>query len=238
MEDIAKEKYINYYDKSLEILTTFDKEKKPTLLLHVCCGPCAGFPLTFVCQYFDVTILFNNSNIYPASEFKKRLDNLNILLAGLEKDYGFHINLVVPEYDYASFRKELEPYGDMPEGKQRCWICYRKRMEEAYQYAEERGFDYFTTVMTISREKNSQILNYIGSELERKHPKTKYFYSDFKKKDGFNKTVAIRKQYDLYYQMYCGCEYSLRDSLKWRAAKAKNSDLKQDNHVQDAQLND
>lgn len=213
--------YINYQDIALSTIKLLDEGKKPRLLLHVCCAPCAGYPLTFLFEHFDVTIFYNNSNIFPKEEFKKRLDNLYLLLNGLKKDYGYEAKVLVPPYDYDSYVEDLKPYAEQSEGHERCWICYRKRMEEAYRYAEIMGFDYFTTVMTVSREKNSQIINQIGKELEETHDHTKYFYSDFKKQDGFNKTVAIRKKYDLYYQNYCGCEYSLEATKRWLAAKAE-----------------
>lgn len=219
--------YTNYHNLALETVASFPKDHKPSLLLHVCCAPCAGYPLSFLFEHFEVTILYNNSNIYPEEEFKKRFDNVNILLEGLKKDYGYAPkDVILADYDHKEFVKDLIPYATLPEGRERCWICFRKRMKEAFDYAEGHGFDYFTTVMTVSREKNSQIINEIGKELEKEHTHTKYFYSDFKKQDGFNKTVAIRKKYDLYYQNYCGCEFSLEASRKYFAAKEQKSPKK------------
>jgi len=217
---MTNETYVNYYEKGEEIIASFPKGKKPRLLMHVCCAPCACFPLTYVCEHFDLTIYYNNSNIYPSEEYEKRLGELKKLVSYMKRDYGYDIPLIVPTYDYDTYMKDLRPYASEPECGKRCWICYRKRMEEAYDYAEKEGYDYFCTVMTISREKNSQILNYIGSELEAKHPHTKYFYSDFKKKNGILKGVEMRKGYDLYYQKYCGCEYSKLAREKWDAKKA------------------
>ncbi len=167
------------------------------------------WPLLFLCPHFDLTLYFNNSNIYPEAEFEKRLATLKELLAAIKRDYGYDIKLVVRPYDYANYIKDLEPFAKEPEGFNRCQICYKKRMEEAYDYAEKEGFDYFTTVMTISRQKNSQVMNLIGKELEKSHQKTKYFYSDFKKDNGSIKGKEIREKYGLYNQIYCGCEYSL-----------------------------
>lgn len=205
---------INYYDKSLEILAELkDFEKKPCLLLHACCGPCSCFPLIFLCERFEVTIYFNNSNIYPASEFDKRLITLKELLSDLNRDYGYNVSLIVPSYDGAGYAKCLAPYAESPEGGARCWFCYEKRMREAYDFAEKEGFDFFCTVMTISRQKNSQILNQIGEKLEKEHQKCRYFYSDFKKKDGALKGREIRLRYGLYNQLYCGCSYSYNEML-------------------------
>ena len=200
----------NYYLQSLDELAKIDASgKKPRLLFHVCCGPCACWPLEFLCPHFDVTIYYNNSNIYPASEFEKRLGEVRKLISFYKRDYGFHIELIVPPYDYETYKKDLEPFADEREGLNRCQICYRKRMAEAYDYAEGNGYDYFTTVMTVSRQKNSQVMNIIGSELEKLHPHCRYFYSDFKKDDGALKGREIRLRYGLYNQNYCGCEYSL-----------------------------
>ena len=132
---------------------------------------------------------------------------------------GLDVGLVVTPYDNDEFDKDLAPYKDEREGGRRCMICYRKRMGEAYDYAEENGFDYFTTVMTISRQKNSLILNSIGKELEAKHSKTKYFYSDFKKDDGIEKGKALRDKYGLYQQLCCGCKYTYEEGERRRIEK-------------------
>jgi len=221
MEPPKSKRYIHYYDLSLEELKTIDSlPKKPTILMHVCCGPCSCFPLTFLCPHFDVTLYYENSNIYPEEEFKKRLATLKELLSDIKKDYGYEVKLAVAPYDHEGFMAPLRPYADCPERGERCWRCYQKRMAIAYDYAEENGFDYFTTVMTVSREKDSQILNYLGAQLEKGHPRTKYFYSDFKKHEGFEKGKQMRIRYGLYYQEYCGCEYSLANRLKQEKAKA------------------
>ena len=216
---------INYFDRGEEILSEpIFKEKKPTLLMHVCCGPCSCFPLTYLCPNFDVTIYYNNSNIYPTSEFDKRLDTLKELLGDLKRDYGYDVKLIVPEYDNDKYNSELSRYSESKEGGPRCLFCYEKRMSEAYDYAEKNHFDFFTTVMTISRQKNSQILNQIGEKLEKKHPDCRYFYSDFKKKDGALKGREIRLKYGLYNQNYCGCVYSYKEMLE-RVKKASEKGL-------------
>ena len=209
----------NYYNISLEEIKNLHGDKKPRLLLHGCCGPCSCWPLLFLCPHFDVTIFFNNSNIYPTEEYEKRLDELKRLLVLIKRDFNFDVGLIVTPYDNDEFDKDLAPYGNEREGGRRCMICYRKRMGEAYDYAEENGFDYFTTVMTISRQKNSLILNSIGKELEAKHSKTKYFYSDFKKDDGIEKGKALRDKYGLYQQLCCGCKYTYEEGERRRIEK-------------------
>lgn len=208
------ENKINYYKKSQQILDEIKKcPAKPTLLLHACCGPCSTFPLKFLCPYFKVTIFFNNSNIYPLDEYNRRLEELKRFLTYFERDYGHHVDLIVTPYDNENYMNDLEPYKNQPEGQTRCFICYEKRMDQAFKYADENGFDYFTTVMTISRQKNSQKLNEIGIKLSNKYKNTKYFLSDFKKNKGIDQAREMRIHYDLYQQLYCGCKYTYENCL-------------------------
>jgi predicted adenine nucleotide alpha hydrolase (AANH) superfamily ATPase len=158
--------------------------------------------------------MFNNSNIYPESEYVRRLEELKKFLTYFKRDYGYEVKLVVREYDNEKYNLDLEPYKDQAEGLTRCFICYEKRMDDAYKYADENHFDYFTTVMTISRQKNSQVLNQIGSKLAKKYPNVKYFHSDFKKNKGIDMARDMRIKYDLYQQLYCGCKYTYEKGLK------------------------
>ena len=209
------DKKINYYLQSEKELVVVDSLKnKPSLLLHACCGPCSTFPLTYLCPHFNVTIMFNNSNIYPEEEYIRRLEELKKFLGYFKRDYGYDVKLVVREYDNDKYNIDLEPYKDQPEGLTRCLICYEKRMDDAYKYASENHFDYFTTVMTISRQKNSQTLNEIGEKLSKKYPNVKYFHSDFKKNKGIDMARDMRIKYDLYQQIYCGCKYTYQKGLK------------------------
>ena len=210
----------NYYKDSLLELEKIDQlTRKPRLLLHLCCGPCGCFPLTFLAPHFDVTIYYANSNIYPREEYDHRLHEVKNLLSYLKRDYGYDIKLVIPPYDNEAYQETMEPFSSSPEGGPRCFKCYELRMEESYAYAEKEGFDYFTTVMTISRQKNSQKLNEIGEKLQQKHPSVKYFHSDFKKNHGLEIGTQMRKDYDLYNQDYCGCKLSLEEAKKRKLAK-------------------
>ena len=203
------ENKINYYKKSLQILDEIQKyPAKPKLLLHACCGPCSTFPLTFLCPHFDVTIFFNNLNIYPLDEYQRRLNELKKFLDYFERDYGYHVDVVEVPYENEKYMKDLEPYKDQPEGQTRCFLCYEKRMDQAFEYADSHSFDYFTTVMTISRQKNSQKLNEIAEKISLKYKNTKYFYSDFKKNKGIDEAREMRIKYNLYQQLYCGCKFS------------------------------
>lgn len=197
----------NYYQESLKELETIHNEfqyRRPRLLLHACCAPCAAFPLEFLEQTFDVTIFYNNSNIYPAEEYQRRLGELKRYL----QEVWPGIPLIVPPYDNAAYTKKLEPQKDLPEGCGRCFYCYALRMDEAYRFAAMENFDFFTTVMTISRQKDSQKMNEIGRSLAKKYPSVRYFYSDFKKNRGIDRGQELSRQHSLYRQDYCGCLYS------------------------------
>lgn len=202
---------INYYLKSIQELTAIaDCKQKPSLLMHVCCGPCTTYPLMFLTPYFNVTLFFNNSNIYPKNEYTRRLEELKKFLFSFQKDFGYEVKLVTTHYDNENYNKILEPFKNEKEGLNRCRICYRKRMSEAFNYAEAHHYDFFTTVMTISTQKDSQVLNQIGNELSKFHPNCKYFYSDFKKHKGMDMSRYLTNKYQLYRQNYCGCIFSIR----------------------------
>ena len=196
-------KKIDYYRQSIETIEQL-KGTRPKLLLHACCAPCASFPLEFLQEAFDVTIFYNNSNIYPTEEYERRLNELKAFL----EDHHPDVKLIVTPYDNEGYTKKLEPLKDLPEGRERCFMCYTLRMNEAFAYANDNGYEYFTTVMTISRQKDSQKLNEIGRKLNEKYPNTTYFHSDFKKKKGIDRSVEIAKALNLYKQDYCGCIYS------------------------------
>ncbi|MBQ1505286.1 MAG: epoxyqueuosine reductase QueH [Erysipelotrichales bacterium] len=197
-----------YYDLGEEtVRKAKETTPKPKLLLHTCCAICATVPLEKCAEAFDLTLYFNNSNIYPEREYDRRLNELRRYLT----DHYPSVKLIVTPYQHEDYMKDLEEFKDSREGGVRCKICYTKRMKEAYDYAEKHGFDFFSTVMTISRQKNSLVLNQIGEELSESHPRTAYFYSDFKKNGGQDRSIELRNLNGLYQQTYCGCEYSVRD---------------------------
>jgi len=197
----------NYYLESLKEIEEIKKEftdRKPRLLLHVCCAVCASWPLEFLTDIFDVTVFFNNSNIWPESEHDRRLSELKRYI----EETGSKIEVIETAYDNESYTKMLEPMKDDPEGFERCWFCYSVRMDEAYQYAVNNGYDFFTTVMSISRQKDSQKINEIGISLSKKYPTVRYFTSDFKKGGGQVRQKELVEEHHLYRQDYCGCVYS------------------------------
>ena len=181
---------------------------RPSLLLHVCCGVCSVWPLVYLKQYFRITIYYGNSNIYPEAEYERRLETLEEYLDILNDP---EITLVIPSYDSESYMKDLSLYDDHQEGGKRCYHCYEKRMKEAYDYAEENRYDYFTTVMSISNRKRADYLNEIGERLDKEHSHTRYLYADFKKDGGITKNEEMNKELRLYHQNYCGCVYSRRE---------------------------
>ena len=198
-----------YYREGLKTLASIKESgKKPTLLLHSCCAPCNAFPMVYLLEYFDLTLYFNNSNIYPEAEYQRRLAELEKYRDFVNQKYHTNIKMIVTPYEEPKYREKLAILGSQKEGQGRCRYCYAKRMNEAYRYANEHHFDYFTTVMTISRQKSSQILNMIGNKLEPKYPNTKYLYSDFKKGQGIDKGLVIAKEHNMYRQEYCGCFFS------------------------------
>lgn len=209
------ENKVNYFLEGEKILENLAlKGEKPSLLVHACCGPCATYPLTYLCPHFNVTILYNNSNIFPKEEHDKRYQVLMDLVNYYKRDYGFDIKVILPPYENEEYMKDLEPYKDTPEGGKRCMVCYEKRLEQAFKYASENGYQYVTTVMTISRYKNAQVLNQLGLKLMEKYPNVKYFLSDFKKNRGQDYRNELVKKYNLYDQIYCGCEYSYNEMLE------------------------
>ena len=130
------------------------------------------------------------------------------------EEYGQNVKIVKTPYRGVEYVKNLVPLKDEPEGGKRCHLCYRLRIEEGYQYAEEHGFDYYTTVMTISRQKDSRVMNEIGADLQKSYPNTRYFHSDFKKNGGLEKAAEIIKKYNIYSQNYCGCIFSYQEMLE------------------------
>ena len=196
---------MNNYQKHLSQIAQL--KNRPQLLIHICCGVCSVYPLQYLRQYFDITVFFSNSNIYPYEEYQKRLNALKQYLNYLNDD---SIRLIEDRYDNSGYTEKISRYKDEPEGGKRCRLCYELRMEETFRYAQKHHYDYCTTVMSISNRKNADWINEIGEKLEQKYPDVKYLYADFKKGDGITKNDALNRKLDLYHQDYCGCIYSVR----------------------------
>lgn len=199
------EKKINFQKELQKVLKNLENSnKKPKLLLHACCGPCFTIPFENLKNHFDITIIYNNSNIYPKEEHDRRLNELKKYVL----DISSQIKIIEVDYDNTTYNIDLEQYANMPEGHERCRVCFRKRLMFGFQYAKENNFDYFGTVMTISRYKNAQDINQIGYALEKEFPSVKWLPADFKKNDGYEKSLIIIKEHEMYFQEYCGCKYS------------------------------
>ena len=201
----------NYYLEFVKEYREIRKEEvsKPKLLLHVCCGACSAYPLMFLHDLFDITILFSNSNIYPKIEYDKRLEALKKYVNDFFIETKSKIDIIEDNYDYESFKKDLLPFKNQKEGLNRCKICIAKRMERLYEIANERDFKYVSTVMSVSRNKDSNYINLLNEKMNKKYPSIKYIYSDFKKNNGQEIGIEISKKYNIYRQNYCGCEFSL-----------------------------
>lgn len=175
------------------------------ILLHTCCATCACYPYFFLSENYDVTLFYYNPNIYPENEYQKRLSDIK----RFSENSG--INLIIGGYNNKSWENYVTGLEDEPEGGRRCEKCFRFRLQETAYEAKSNDFDYFATTMSISPHKNFELINTIGMSLEKSYG-VSYFESNFKKKDGFKKTMEISRKSDFYRQNYCGCKYSIRKS--------------------------
>ncbi len=180
----------------------------PSLLLHACCAPCSSYVLEYLSEYFKITLLFYNPNITPVTEYEKRYCELERLIK--EMPLASMPTLINAEYEPEKFFSIAKGMEGLPEGCERCFACYRLRLENAAQYAAVNKFDYFTTTLSISPHKNADELNKIGSELADKYD-VPYLYADFKKNNGYKRSIELSKIYGLYRQNYCGCVFSQRN---------------------------
>jgi predicted adenine nucleotide alpha hydrolase (AANH) superfamily ATPase len=180
---------------------------KKRLLLHTCCAPCCAYVYQLLKNEYDVTLFFYNPNILPPAEYSKRRDELRKFVA-------LHtISLVEGEYSYREWVQQIYPYRLQGERSARCWLCYRIRMEKTFSYAAKQGFDLAGTVLSISPHKSVEKIHEIGHELAGTY-NIPYLVADFKKQDGFKKSVALSRSYNFYRQNYCGCIYSLKERDK------------------------
>ena len=196
---------VNYQKVLDETLASLGK-KTPTLLLHSCCGPCSSYVLEYLAKYFNITLYYFNPNIYPEEEYLKRLSEQTRLLSLI--DTPNPVAFLPSEYKQARFFDAAAGLEGEREGGARCEKCFYLRLEETARKAKEGGFDYFTTTLSVSPHKNSALLNEIGGKLAEKYA-IPYLYSDFKKREGYKRSIELSKLYGLYRQEYCGCKFSL-----------------------------
>ena len=199
---------MNYQIELEKILKTLDTNNKPKLLLHACCGPCSSYVIEYLSKYFNITIYYYNPNIYPKEEYERRLNELKKFVSV----FNNKVKVVEELYNQKDYDTTVIGLEQLGEKSVRCYRCYQFRMEKAAVYAKENNYDYFTTTLSISPHKNSKWINEIGSILEEKY-NIKYLYSDFKKKEGYKRSLELSKEYNLYRQDYCGCKYSKKERL-------------------------
>ena len=197
------------YDLEMEKQMSSIEEGTP-LLLHACCAPCSSAVLERIGNYFKVTIFYYNPNITNEDEYRKRIDEIKRFISSFKTKYP--ISLEEGNYDPNEFFDIAKGLEKEPERGKRCYKCYLLRLNETARIADKLGFDYFCTTLTLSPHKNSNWINEIGEELNKKYNST-YLYSDFKKKNGYKRSIELSSEYNLYRQNYCGCVYSIRNNM-------------------------
>ena len=197
---------VNYQRELDQIIDRLQREERvPRLLMHSCCAPCSSYCLSYLAEYFHITIYYYNPNITEQAEYQKRVSEQQRLIQELPVKYP--IAFVEGEYEPELFFELAKGMEQLPEGGGRCFACYELRQRKAAEYAKEHGFDYFTTTLSVSPHKNAAKLNEIGLRLAGEY-EIPYLVSDFKKKGGYLKSIELSAEYHLYRQDYCGCVYS------------------------------
>lgn len=193
------------------LIERFKQENRvPTLLIHACCAPCSSYVIEYLSQYFHIIILYYNPNISPQDEYDYRLEEEQRLIDSMKVKYP--VRLIKGDYDPKVFFNAVKGLEEEPEGGRRCDACFRLRLEEAARYCRELGADYFATTLTISPLKNAEKINRIGEDIALRCGVT-YLPSDFKKKNGYKRSIELSREYNLYRQNYCGCVFSKKQSV-------------------------
>lgn len=182
--------------------------KSPTLLLHSCCAPCSSYVLEYLSQYFHIIVFYYNPNIYPESEYHTRVEEQKRFIQELPTRYP--VDFLEGDYIPKDFYDCARGMEHLPEGGERCFACYRLRLEEAARMAKEKGCDYFATTLSISPLKNAEKLNEIGEQLAQTYG-VHWLPNDFKKKNGYKRSTELSREYGMYRQDYCGCIYSFKE---------------------------
>ena len=193
----------NYQLETDKCIASLDG-RKPSLLLQSCCGPCSSYVLEYLTQFFDVTVLYYNPNIQPEAEYEKRLYYQREVLKHIPA------KLMECSYDGAAFEAIAAGYETAPEGGERCTRCFLLRLTETAKRAAAGGFDFFCTTLTVSPHKDAERINRIGEELGAKYG-VRWLPSDFKKRNGYLRSIQLAKEFDLYRQDWCGCKYSHKE---------------------------
>ena len=198
------------YQKELDKVIAGLNGRRPTLLLHACCAPCSSYVLEYLSRYFDITLFYYNPNISSDEEYKKRVAEQIRFIK--EFDTPNKVEFIEGDYEPDVFFKEVKGLEKEPEGGKRCFKCYELRLRKTAELAKAEAYDYFTTTLTISPLKNSVKLNETGLKLQEEYG-VNYLLSDFKKQEGYKRSIELSKEYGLYRQNYCGCVYSRQQTL-------------------------
>lgn len=197
------------YQKELDNIIKKQQEagERPTLLLHSCCAPCSSYVLEYLSQFFQITLFYYNPNITDQAEYEKRIEEVKRLV----KEMGLSdISVLEGAYEPEKFFSMAKKWPGEKEGGKRCYDCYRMRLDETAKEAKRRKFDYFTTTLSISPHKNAEWLNEIGKEMEEQYEVT-HLPADFKKRNGYKRSIELSSMYQLYRQDYCGCIFSRQE---------------------------
>ena len=195
------------YQKELDRIIQKRGQKTPRVLLHSCCGPCSSAVLEYITQYFDVTLLWYNPNLYPKEEFDRRFRTQVELIEKM--GLADKVDILAEPWKSEDYYRRVKGLENEPEGGKRCAECFRLRLLETARLAKHYGYDYFCTTLTLSRHKDAVLINTIREEIA-KAVGVSWLPSDFKKRNGENRSIELSEQYGLYRQLYCGCEFSLR----------------------------
>ncbi len=198
------------YQKELEKhIEQFQKEDKvPTLLLHSCCAPCSSYCLEYLSRYFEITVHYYNPNIFPKEEYEKRIAEQERLIA--QMDTRHPVKFVGSDYEPERFYEKIKGLEQEKEGGARCSACFDLRLRKSAEKAKELGLEYFTTTLTISPLKNAEVLNSIGEKISS-DTGVNWLPTDFKKKNGYKRSVELSEEHGLYRQDFCGCVFSKRE---------------------------
>ncbi|MCR4586009.1 MAG: epoxyqueuosine reductase QueH [Lachnospiraceae bacterium] len=209
---LRKEDYQGRLDRLIE---AYAGKTRPKLLLHSCCAPCSSYCLEYLLPYFDITLYYYNPNITEKAEYSHRVSEVKRLAQELYRDCGYLASVIEGDYEPARFLEAVKGYEKEPEGGLRCVKCFRLRLSKTAEYAAKYGYDLFSTTLTISPLKNAAVLNALGCEQAQIY-NTKFMPSDFKKKNGYKRSIELSKKYGLYRQDYCGCAYSKAERERQR----------------------
>ena len=211
-----REEKIDYQKQLTQIISKVQNfSVKPKLLLHACCAPCSSYVIEYSSSIFDITIYYFKPNIHPQSEYERRLEELKVFLSKFPVAVQNSVKLEIADYNSEDFfcavkTREQPELQDEPERGERCRRCYEFRLKKAFEFAADNKYDYFTTTLSISPYKDAEKINTIGYTFD-KLSDVKYLPADFKKKNGFLRSLKLSSEYGLYRQDYCGCVYSMRN---------------------------